>query len=49
MIGIARLSTRDADFDTRLAGLLAFDNFVMNVLTIGELICRLLLQYTQSR
>jgi histidinol dehydrogenase len=26
MIGIARLSTRDADFDTRLAGLLAFEN-----------------------
>lgn len=26
MIRIARLSTRDADFDTRLAGLLAFDN-----------------------
>jgi histidinol dehydrogenase len=26
MIGIARLSTRDAGFDTRLAGLLAFEN-----------------------
>ncbi len=26
MIGITRLSTRDADFDTRLAGLLAFEN-----------------------
>ena len=26
MIGIARLSTRDADFDTRLSGLLAFEN-----------------------
>ena len=26
MIGIARLSTRDADFDNRLAGLLAFEN-----------------------
>jgi histidinol dehydrogenase len=26
MIGIARLSTRDADFDRRLAGLLAFEN-----------------------
>src|SRR5882724_11014301 len=26
MIGIARLSTRDADFDMRLAGLLAFEN-----------------------
>jgi len=26
MIGIARLSTRDADFDTRLTGLLAFEN-----------------------
>jgi histidinol dehydrogenase len=26
MIGIARLSTRDADFDSRLAGLLAFEN-----------------------
>ena len=26
MIGIARLSTRDADFDTTLAGLLAFEN-----------------------
>jgi histidinol dehydrogenase len=26
MIAIARLSTRDADFDTRLAGLLAFEN-----------------------